>query len=92
LAVVLLLTIGVTVAFLATRTRPTDLSDRSLNQPSAHGNADRNDETTTPSNPSTDWDRSAADIQSYADDLARDAARIEQLWDEEPLPSQGVRP
>lgn len=92
LAIVLLLVVGVTFAFLATRTRPTELSDRSLNQSSAPGNADKNDGTTTSSNPGTDWDRSAADIQSYADDLARDAARIEQIWDEEPLPSQGVRP
>lgn len=92
LAVFLLLTVSATVAFLATRTRPAELSDRSLNQSSARGNADKNDETTTPSNPSTDWDRSAADIQSYADDFARDAARIEQLWDEELLPSQGDRP
>lgn len=92
LAIAVPLAAAVAFAFLGPRTRPLDPSDRSLNQPLARGNSDRNDETSTPSSPSIDWNHSAAEIQSFADDLARDAKRIEQLWDEEPLPSQGVRP
>jgi serine/threonine-protein kinase len=92
LSAVVLLAAGMTFAVLTARVPSETKSGLAPNQSPVRGNVDTNGGATNSSSPSIDWDHSATEIQSFAEDFAREASRMEQLWDKEPLPFQGVRP